>query len=58
MRYSRQFTTLAILFSNASMFAADAPSVKETVVSAPLNVAIKIRMDGPYTEDTPLQVVC
>src|SRR5438045_348559 len=33
-------------------------AVKETVIAAPLNVALKVRMEGPYTADVPLQVVC
>src|SRR5215470_17427689 len=31
--------------------------VKETVVDAPNQVKIKVRMEGPYTADVPLQVV-
>lgn len=38
---------------------ADDPSaVKETVVAGPLDVTLKVRMEGPYTADVPLQVVC
>src|SRR4051812_49064049 len=36
----------------------DQQAVKETVIAAPLNVALKVRMEGPYTADVPLQVVC
>src|ERR1700730_2301679 len=32
--------------------------VKETALDAPNNVKIKVRMEGPYTADVPLQVVC
>jgi leucyl aminopeptidase len=35
-----------------------AQDVKEQSLAAPLGVAIKVRMEGPYTADTPLQVVC
>jgi hypothetical protein len=36
----------------------DEPAVKEMIVAAPLNVTLKVRMEGPYTADVPLQVVC
>src|SRR5438128_1305135 len=32
--------------------------VKEKVFDAPNNVKIKVRMEGPYTADVPLQIVC
>jgi hypothetical protein len=32
--------------------------VKEKALDAPNNVKIKVRMEGPYTADVPLQVVC
>jgi hypothetical protein len=32
--------------------------VKETALDAPNKVKIKVRMEGPYTADVPLQVVC
>src|ERR1700730_16561789 len=32
--------------------------VKETALDAANNVKIKVRMEGPYTADVPLQVVC
>ena len=32
--------------------------VKEKALQAPYNVSIKVRMEGPYTADAPLQVVC
>jgi hypothetical protein len=32
--------------------------VKETALDAPNNVKIKVRMEGPYTADVYLQVVC
>jgi Cytosol aminopeptidase family, N-terminal domain len=37
---------------------ADAEDVKEKAFDAPNNVKIKVRMEGPYTADVPLQVVC
>jgi hypothetical protein len=44
------------LACQSGAFAAD--PVKEQVVEAPNKVAIKVRMEGPYTADVPLQVVC
>jgi hypothetical protein len=35
-----------------------AQGVKEKVVAAPNQLTIKVRMEGPYTADAPLQVVC
>src|SRR4051794_34722833 len=35
-----------------------AQDVKEQSIGAPHGVAIKVRMEGPYTAETPLQVVC
>jgi hypothetical protein len=32
--------------------------VKETVLAGPNQVSLKVRMEGPYTADVPLQVVC
>src|SRR5580704_12673845 len=32
--------------------------VKETALDAPNHVKIRVRMEGPYTADVPLQVVC
>jgi hypothetical protein len=38
--------------------AADATTVKEEAIRGPDSVALKVRMEGPYTADVPLQVVC
>jgi len=35
-----------------------AQDVKEQVIEGPNKVTVKVRMEGPYTADTPLQVVC
>src|SRR6516162_7717622 len=32
--------------------------VKEQALDAPNQVKVKVRMEGPYTADVPLQVVC
>src|SRR5437016_466865 len=37
---------------------AEAQDIKERSFDAPNNVKIKVRMEGPYTADVPLQVVC
>jgi hypothetical protein len=36
----------------------DAGKVQETAISTPQQVTIKVRMQGPYDMQTPLQVVC
>jgi hypothetical protein len=55
----RAFTSaiaLALLIGIAS--GDDTKSVKEVALDAPHGVKIKIRMEGPYTAEVPLQVVC
>jgi hypothetical protein len=37
---------------------ADTASVKEVTIDGLNSLAIKVRMEGPYTADVPLQVVC
>src|SRR4051794_39865338 len=50
---------LAVVVAFSTLARADdTQSVKETRVDGPNKVAIKIRMEGPYTADVPLQVVC
>lgn len=49
--------SLALLLAGL-VRADDASAVKETVVAGPLDVTLKVRMEGPYTADVPLQVVC
>src|SRR4051794_29699690 len=36
----------------------EAQGVKEKVFDAPNNLKIKVRMEGPYTADVPLQIIC
>jgi Cytosol aminopeptidase family, N-terminal domain len=36
----------------------DKTEVKEKALEAPNGLAVKVRMEGPYTADVPLQVVC
>ncbi|AWM37450.1 multifunctional aminopeptidase A [Gemmata obscuriglobus] len=54
------FVAFAALFAPFALPARgdDANAVKETVVAGPGAVALKVRMEGPYTADVPLQVVC
>jgi hypothetical protein len=37
---------------------ANGQDIKETSLGAPNNVRINVRMEGPYTADVPLQIVC
>src|SRR5437764_12667325 len=47
-----------LLASLAAPARADDQVVKEKAFDAPHNVKIKVRMEGPYTADVPLQIVC
>lgn len=48
----------SLLAHTAQTRADDAAVVKEQIVAGPHDVAIRVRMEGPYTADVPLQVVC
>lgn len=50
------FACAAALAWQPGFSAAD--DVKEQTVDAPNKVKVKVRMEGPYTADVPLQVVC
>jgi hypothetical protein len=50
-------TSLCFLLSDVAM-ATDAAAVKEQSIAGTGSVALKVRMEGPYTADVPLQVVC
>lgn len=50
------FVVLSLTFAVAS--AQEAANVKEVALEAPHDVTIRVRMQGPYTADVPLQVVC
>src|SRR5437868_9552164 len=55
----RIFCVMIVLATSAiASLPAQAQEVKEKALDAPNNVKIKVRMEGPYTADTPLQVVC
>lgn len=50
-------TSIYFLIAAANTFAAG-QTVKEQVFNATNAVKIKLRMEGPYTADVPLQIVC
>lgn len=53
--------TITLLLITASCIlggSAYPQDVKEKIVAGPNKVAIKVRMEGPYSAETPLQVVC
>src|SRR3977135_234305 len=55
-----RISCVAILLSASllSTMRARAQDVKEKALDAPNKVKIKVRMEGPYTADVPLQIVC
>src|SRR6266849_10247633 len=54
-----RFVSLLAIVSLAGLGAlARSEEVKEKALDAPYNVKVKVRMEGPYTADVPLQVVC
>src|SRR5438105_7719352 len=54
-RYMSLFT-FVVLAGLGALVRAD--EVKEMAFDAPNKVKVKVRMEGPYTADVPLQVVC
>jgi hypothetical protein len=56
MRTVRSLVAAVLFGFGSTLFAADA--VKEVAVEAPNKVTLKVRMEGPYTADVPLQIVC
>jgi hypothetical protein len=62
MRLTRNVSLVAILMLTglAALARPDEANeqVKEKALDAPNNVKVKVRMEGPYTADVPLQVVC
>src|SRR3954469_13798122 len=54
-----KFLVLAVLsFGGSAVMAADAAAVREKAIAGPRSIALKVRMEGPYTADVPLQIVC
>src|SRR5476649_1589153 len=60
MRAGWRISCVAILLSASLLttMRARAQDVKEKPLDAPNKLAIKVRMEGPYTADVPLQIVC
>src|SRR5262245_29624725 len=61
MRLNRQAClAIAILLAFGVRVRSDEPTqaVIEKALDAPHNVKVNVRMEGPYTADVPLQVVC
>jgi hypothetical protein len=48
----------ALLTCACVAWSANAQDVKEKAFAAPYNLKVKVRMEGPYTADVPLQIVC
>src|SRR6476619_231559 len=47
-----------ILLASQAGIGDEGGQVKEKLLEASHGVTVKVRMEGPYTADTPLQVVC
>jgi hypothetical protein len=58
MRFTRNISLLAVILLTGFGAPSRSDEVKEKVLEAPHNVKIKVRMEGPYTANVPLQVVC
>src|SRR6185369_4866569 len=60
MKIAYPLLCVVLLFvgSAAAAFPVENQNVKEKAFDAPNNLKIKVRMEGPYTADVPLQVVC
>src|SRR4051812_41966145 len=49
---------LALLIFACHAVHVDAQQVKEKAIDGLHNIRLKVRMEGPYTADVPLQIVC
>src|SRR5947208_8797068 len=58
MRLTRNVSLLALIMLAGLGALARSDEVKEEALDAPNKVKVKVRMEGPYTADVPLQVVC
>jgi hypothetical protein len=59
MRLTRCASLVAVVILTGLAWADEtSDKVKEKALDAPNNVKVKVRMEGPYTADVPLQVVC
>src|SRR5205823_324348 len=57
-RYKSLFAFVVFAGLGALARSDEGRDVKETALDAPNKVKVKVRMEGPYTADVPLQVVC
>src|SRR5438874_13408355 len=57
-RYKSLFAFVVFAGLGALARSDEGRDVKETTLDAPNKVKVKVRMEGPYTADVPLQVVC
>jgi hypothetical protein len=59
MRLTRCTSLLAVVILTGLAWAEEPQDkVKERALDAPNHIKVKVRMEGPYTADVPLQVVC
>jgi hypothetical protein len=58
MRLTRNISLLAVILLTGFGGQVRSDEVKEKPLDAPHNVKVKVRMEGPYTANVPLQVVC
>jgi hypothetical protein len=58
MRLTRCASFLAFILTAPAWADESQDKVNEKTFDAPNNVKVKLRMEGPYTADVPLQVVC
>src|SRR6516165_232214 len=61
MRLTSKVSLLAVILLaglGALARSDEAAEVKEKALDAPNKVKLRVRMEGPYTADVPLQVVC
>jgi hypothetical protein len=54
----RTLIVTSLLIGLPAAAAKEATGVKETKFAGPHNLTLKLRMEGPYTADVPLQIVC
>ncbi|HEV3201352.1 MAG TPA: M17 family peptidase N-terminal domain-containing protein [Bryobacteraceae bacterium] len=58
MKFTRSVSLLAVILLTGFGGQVRSDEVKEKPLNAPHNVKVQVRMEGPYTADVPLQVVC
>jgi Cytosol aminopeptidase family, N-terminal domain len=58
MKMKNWLLASTLVVASTAARAAEPQTVKEVSFAAPNDVTMKLRMEGPYTADVPLQVVC